>query len=123
MFWLRTGVPPLLAIAIPAVFFCLWCLPSFWGRLISARRTAVAFAFVSAGSALVFGFGWHFGLQYQGYTYTLTTAVISFVSAVIVLFMLILSSRRSSLPLRLAVNFILFAWAFTYAFPYLGELP
>jgi hypothetical protein len=51
------------------------------------------------------------------------TAVISLAFAVVTGIVLLLSRRRTSLPLQLAVNFLLFAWAFTYAFPWLGETP
>ncbi len=66
------------------------------------KRTAVAFAFVAIASAAGFGFGWHYGLEYQGMTYTVTTALISLVCSAVLALMLILSRRTISLPFSLA---------------------
>jgi hypothetical protein len=35
----------------------------------------------------------------------------------------LLLRRTNTLAYSLLVNILLFAWIFTYAFPYLGELP
>jgi hypothetical protein len=83
----------------------------------------MAFALVAIASAVWFTLSWHYGLEYQGYPYTLTTALISLVFASFAAGMLTLWRRTESLVFSLAINFLLFAWTFTYAFPYLGELP
>lgn len=83
-----------------------------------------AFALVTVASMVWFGTGWHYGVEYQGYRYTLATALISLGFAAIAGGMLMRWRTESlSLPFSLTINFLLFAWVFTYAFPYLGELP
>ena len=117
------GVPPLVAAAIPSLVFCAWSWPLFFGSTISTRRTLLAFVVVATASASVFGFYWGHGVTYQGYRYTLTTAIFSLLFAVVIAALLIRFWRDKTTWSSLAVNFILFAWVFTYAFPYLGELP
>ena len=78
---------------------------------------------VGTGSVAWFWGGWHFGIEYQGYQYTLDTAILSFLLAAVTAGTLYSSRRTGSLFLNVAANFLLFAWASTYAFPYLGELP
>jgi len=95
----------------------------FGGRLIPVLRTAIAGICVAAASGLEFAAYWRDGVQYQGVSYTITTALLSFCCASALLFLLIRSSLSSSFGFRLAANFLLFAWTVTYAFPYLGELP
>jgi hypothetical protein len=79
-------------------------------------------AVVTILSAVWFRTGWHRGVQYQGYPYTLITALISLVCAVVLGGMLFLRRRTDSLLYSLASNFLLFAWAFACAFPGLGEM-
>jgi hypothetical protein len=67
--------------------------------------------------------GWDLGIEYQSYQYTLDTAILSFLLAAATAGTFLASRRIGSLPLNLAANFLLFAWASTFAFPYLGELP
>jgi hypothetical protein len=123
MFPVFLGVPPLVAAAIPSLVFCAWSWPLLFGLRISARRTLLAFVLVATASALEFGFNWGYGLRYQGHRYTLTTAIFSLLFAVVTAALLIRFWRDKTTWSSLAVNFILFAWVFTYAFPYLGELP
>lgn len=117
------GIPQLLVIFIPTVVFVYWGRPFLQGGLISYKRTFVAFACVAIASGLNFGVSWQEGLRYQGRLYARTTGLISLAYAVVLMPLLILSRRSSSLPLRLAVNFLIFAWAFTYALTWLGETP
>jgi len=117
------GIPPRVAIAIPSLAFCLWSRQLFRGGRISTKRTVVACSVAAVLSAADFAAGWRHGLEDQGSRYTLTTALISLAFAAIIAGMLILWRRRFSPRRGLAVNFFLFAWVFTYAFPYLGELP
>ena len=119
---LLLGLPPSLAVGFPSVIFCLWCQPFFRGGLVPAHRTMVAFVLVALLSTVVFGLGWHDGFKYQEASFTIRAAIISFGGAALVLLMLALSRRTSSFPLQFATNFVLFAWVFTYALPYLGEL-
>ncbi len=66
---------------------------------------------------------WGYGVSYQGYRYTLTTAVISCSFAAVIAGLLVRLRGIPTARFSLTVNLLLFAWAFTYAFPYLGELP
>jgi hypothetical protein len=79
-------------------------------------------ALVGAGSAWWFHEGWDFGIGYQGYQYTLDTAILSFLLAAATAATFLASRRTGSLLLNVGANFLLFAWASTFAFPYLGEL-
>ncbi len=73
-------------------------------------------------STVLYGFGWQEGIQFQGASFTITGAVISTIGAVLVFLMLALSRQTKTFPLLFATNFVLFAWMFTCALPYLGEL-
>lgn len=118
-----SGVPRQFVIAAPSLIFFVWCLPIVRGNSIPLRRTAFAAALVAVGSGFAFALGWHWGIEYQGYTYTLTTALLSLGLAISTAALLLASRRAPSLAISLAANLLLFAWAFTYAAPYLGELP
>jgi hypothetical protein len=74
-------------------------------------------------SFLWFRLSWNYGLQYQGFRYTLITALGSSCFAMATGTILAASERTDSFARSLATNFLIFAWAVTYAFPYLGELP
>ena len=115
--------PRQLIIAVPSLIFFVWCLPIARGNSIPLRRTACAAALVAVGSGFAFALGWRWGLEYQGYTYTLTTALLSLGLAISTAALILASRRAPSLVISLAANLLLFVWAFTYAAPYLGELP
>jgi uncharacterized membrane protein YbhN (UPF0104 family) len=52
--------------------------------MISTKRTRVTFVIMTLASLLWFSLGWRYGVEYQGYRYTLTTSLISvFFAAVI----------------------------------------
>jgi hypothetical protein len=67
--------------------------------------------------------GWDLGIKWQSYQYTLDTAILSFLQAAATAGTFPASRRTDSLLLNVAANLLLFAWASTFAFPYLGELP
>lgn len=122
----ETGMRQAVAIVplLPGIFFCLWCWPVIAERPMSRRRTLIAAATVASASAVWFCISWNYGVRYQGMRYTTTTALASVLFAVVIGGLLIVSRRRAaSSAYSLAVNFLVFAWAVTYAFPYLGELP
>jgi hypothetical protein len=122
--WLMfLGEPSWIVIAIPSIMFYFWSRPCFRGSLISSSRTLIAMALVGVGSVWWFRGGWDFGIRHQGYQYTFYTAILSFLLAAATAGTFLASRRTGSLPLSVAANFVLFAWASTFAFPYLGELP
>ena len=114
------GMPPLLAAVIPSVAFCFWSAPLFRGLAISRNRAAIAWSVVATLSAGWFGLGWATGVQFQGFP--LTAALISLLCAAVVGGMAILLPRTDPFAYSLAMNFLLCAWVFTYAFPWIGEL-
>ena len=116
------GTAARFAAVIPSVVFCLWCVPLFRGSPIPRKRTGAAWAVVAVLSAGWFWAGWHNGVRYQGYPYTLTTALISLLCAVVLGGMLSLRRRTDSIMYSLASNFLLFAWAPAFAFPWIGEM-
>jgi hypothetical protein len=117
------GVPPLIAILLPSILFCIWSGPLFRGSAIPSRRTLVATTIVGMMSAVYFYSSWRYGVKYQGYGYTLTMTLFSSFFAAAVGSVFALSRRTHSLAWSLAANLLLFVWVSTFAFPYLGELP
>jgi hypothetical protein len=109
------------AVAVPTIAFCLWSRSCFHGSPIPRRRTGIGFAIVALGSIWLFVSGWQYSFDYHGYNFTFGAAIVSlgFVAVIGTL----LLRRATSLPYSIFVNFLLFVWTFTYAFPYLGELP
>jgi len=87
------------------------------------RRTAATFVVALMGSVLVFAFGWGYGVEFEGRGYTLSVGVISAALGSVSLALLLLSRKSPSATLSVIANLLLFGWIFTYAFPYLGELP
>jgi hypothetical protein len=125
LIWLAfLGVPlSWMVIAIPSIIFYFWSRPCLRGSLISSTRTLIAMVLVGVGSVVWFRRGWDLGIEYQSYQYTLYTAILSFLLAAATAGTFLASRRTGSLLLNVAANFLLFAWASTFAFPYLGELP
>ena len=117
------GLPELYAAAVPTAAFCLWCLPSFRGNLIPARRALVSYVCVALLSSLWFAFRWRQGLEHHGREYTMTAALTSLGFACAVGLMLFLSRKSASVRLNVFNHWLLFAWACIYAFPYLGQMP
>ena len=120
--WFLLLAPSWVVIAVPSATFWFWARPLFRGSLIPSRRTLIAMSLVGVGSVWWFRGGWDFGIRYQGYQYTLDTAIASLILGAAAGGAFALSRRTGSLALNVAANFLLFVWASTFAFPYLGEL-
>jgi hypothetical protein len=120
---LLTAISELVAPVALATLFCIWCRPLFSGKPTGRKRTRATVASITLLSALWFYGGWDLGLKYQDYRYTLTTALGSLAFAILSAILVASSRRTGSFAWSLTVNFLIFAWAVTYAFPYLGELP
>ncbi len=110
-------------LALPIGLFLLWGWPLFHGKPTGRKRTRAAAAVIGLLSLVWFRGGWDYGLKYQDFHYTLTTAIGSFVFAAAIAAILASRERADRFAWSLAANFLLFAWLLTYAFPYLGELP
>lgn len=107
-----------------AALFCIWCRPLFSGKPTGRKRTRVTVASIALLSALWFyDGGWDLGLKYQSFRYTLMTALGSLAFAALTATLVASSRRADSFAWSLIINFLIFAWLVTYAFPYLGELP
>ena len=117
------GLPRLVVVALPSMVFCAWCRLAFSGQLVPWKRSMIMFVLVLIGSVVAFCYGWRYGVEFQGYAYTLSVALISAGLAVAAAALLRTSRLTSSVAVRVVANLLLFVWAFTYAFPYLGELP
>jgi hypothetical protein len=118
------GIPSVLVIFIPSVLFLVWSRSQHPDLSSSSRRARIAFILIAIASATWFGWGWHYGVKYQGYDYMRTTALINAVFSAIIAGVVITRRRTGARPVEhLILDFLLFAWTFTYAFPYFGELP
>jgi hypothetical protein len=119
------GDPPCLPliVAVPSVVFWLWSPGLFRGKAVVPIRSVFLFAISVVISAEEFVGGWGYGLRYQGFKYTITTALLSTALAIFTGILILRLRRAPSFALNLLTHFVLFAWLITYAFPYLGELP
>lgn len=113
----------LAAFVLWPVAFVAWAHPLLRGSGHLLRRTVVLSAVLFLLSIAGFVVGWPFGLQYQGALFTWGCLALSLALAAGVGFLALSCRRRPSFPKNLAAHWLLFAWALTYAFPYLGETP
>lgn len=121
--WVVLGDGFLMSV-VPAVLFCLWCRPLWHDEAIPRKRTAIAASLLASASAAWFVGGISYGLRYQGFQYTISTASGSLAFAVVIAALLRLSWRRQNpVAYSLAATFLLFVWTVTCAFPWLGEYP
>jgi hypothetical protein len=118
--WFVLGVfTPLVA---PAVF-CLWSIQLFRGVAKIPLRTPLLFLVVVFASTAWFYVGWRYGIRYEGWTFTVTTAALSACLAVGSAVLVVNALMHPSFLKSLFAHFVLFSWLFSYAFPYLGEVP
>jgi len=117
--------PPswILIAAVPTLVFWVWSPGLFRGKATIPLRSILLLAISVVASIVWFVGSWRYGLKYEGLTYSISTALLSVILAVLT-GVLILQSRKSpSFAINLLVHFVLFAWLTTYAFPFFGELP
>ena len=120
----RSELLPWAALLLPSATFLLWVAPCFRDVFVPTRRTALAFALMACASLAYFiFFAWHVGVRFHGVESTAIVAAISLGIGLTLLYLLTRNLQLRSLPSNLAVNFLLVFWAFSFAFPYLGELP
>lgn len=112
-----------LVLALPAVLFLMWTLPTRDWTSAIPKKSVVLARVVGALSAAWFAFGWRWAIHYQGWSYTVIVAVLSLFALV---FLERLRARQAAAPsdrVWLIYHCLVFAWVFTYAFPWLGETP
>ena len=126
MFGFR-GVPFPLLPFLPAAGFLLWNPRTLLGQMSRAghfpRRTWALLGVLMLLSAAWFALGWRYGVEYEGFTFTVWSAVFSAVLGVATFTAARAATRTQRFVYSWLAHVILFAWAGTYAFPYLGEVP
>lgn len=118
------GMPLLLVAAIPGGLF----LAMFWPITRESpgpipMRATVLLTIGTGLSALWFIFGWKYGLEYQDYEYVRAVATINTLLAAVLWGLWSAFRLHSTFARRAVFGLLLFYWLFSYAFPYLGELP
>jgi hypothetical protein len=113
-----------LVILIPSILFFLWSP----GLLLNQKpnvpkRTIALLGLLTILAVVDFGFGWKYGMQYQGSRYTIGVGIINVVWLVFLWWTVIHCRSQPSFKGHLLSHWFLFAWLAWYAFPYLGELP
>ena len=117
------GVPAILVLLVFVGTFCAWSPALFRGESSTPRRTTVLFVVFGVLSAASYVSEWHYGIQYEGFRYTVTCAVLS-AGLFSLCSMLLWRSYSSPTFLRsLTTQFAVFAWIGSYALVYLGETP
>ena len=92
-------------------------------REVSRIFLSILYLAILAASLWWFRNGWAHALHWQGTVIMQGAAVLSLVFAMGIGVLLFLDWRRPSRNRLFAVTFFLFAWIYTYAFPYIGEMP
>ena len=113
-----TAVYPL----VIALAFWFVARPLRQNRANSVRGTLVVTAVLAAASAAWYVLGWRYGVQYQGLGTLWFYVGVSLCWLAFVVLGLIVARRADSWWGHLAVQFALFVWLETFAFPWLGEL-
>lgn len=120
---LLLGIPAGLAVTFPPTLFCLWCWRLFRHQSKIPLRTYILYAVVFALSLPYYTVSWRYGLKYQGYLYTVSCAGLSAFLASICAVALWRGRTNPAWSISLFSHVILFLWIFSFAFPYLGEVP
>ena len=107
----------------PVLIFIFWNPQLFRSDGKIPKRTYVLFALGAILNAVDLAMSWKWGLQYQGPTHTaivcsINIAWIGFLG----LALLRCSKKAPRFGSSLFLHWMLFAWLFWYAFPWLGEL-
>lgn len=117
------GIPLPLLIFIPAFLFWLWSPNLFRGESILPKRTKILGYATAILSSALFIKGWSYGERFQGMQFTVVCATLSAAYAVASLICGRSNKVNRSFKSNLVTTWLIFAWIFTYAFPYLGEIP
>ena len=115
-------VHPMGALLLCAGFY-FWCRPLLRSPTTFPKRALWAFLIVAFASVFWFIGGYDYGVRWEGFVYTRMMIRLDVMSAALVGASLIFAWRVRSFVSVLIANFLIFAWALTYAFPSLGEMP
>ena len=119
------GLPVPLISVFAAGIFALAHLRHFKGipRPIPHFGFTILLTLNTALTALAIIIGWSYGLQYQGAIYTVGVASANCLFCSLAWALWRVSRRPYCYGSQVIFGFILFAWLFWYALPYMGELP
>ena len=112
-----------LSATIPVIGFLIWNPALLHGQTQVPWRSHALLAAATGLNVIWFAFGWKFGLQYQGSTYTYAVFGINVAWIAILAASIVLGRKQNSFASNLVFHWLLFAWLGWFAFPYLGELP
>jgi hypothetical protein len=107
---------------IIALAFWFVARPLRQNKAKSIRTTLIVTAIFAIASSAWYITGWHYGLQYQGLRLLLIYVIVSLCWLALVVLGLVVARRNDSWWGHLSVQFALFVWLATFAFPWLGEL-
>lgn len=118
------GWPFIVSAVIPIFAFILILWPiSRAKRGPIPMRASILLAVGTILSAPWLVTGWTYGVQYEGFDYTLRVVIINLVFICALWCFWTYTRRDSTFGWRLVFGTLLFYWLFWFAFPYLGELP
>lgn len=112
---------------VAIVAACFLMLNWYLGRSVTPQPIPARFPIV-LGTATIcslwwFAFGWQFGIEYQGATFTWGILGINALSLVLLWRFWLAFRRRATRGNALVLATLLHCWLFWFAFPYFGELP
>ena len=112
-----------LAICLPSLLFLAWNPQLFRGETTLPKRSYILFGVLVMLSALYFWGSWKWGIQYQGWRFTIGMTLINlcWIAGVGAAFWLCKKIGATFLG-SLILHWLLFAWVAWYAFPWLGEM-
>lgn len=113
--WFSLVLVPLLYLA--------WAPQLLRGEPRVPLRTVIAYWSILALSCLYFWSSWRYGVRYQGLSFTRGAGILNLCMAITLGVVLRLVRKKPSFSRSLVAHWLLFAWALSYAFPYLGEGP
>lgn len=119
--WL--SLPKLFIFSLPPLVMWAWNPTAFTGNTAIPRRSWWLYFGISLLSICYIAIYATIGAKYQGTTFMSAIVVINALLMLTLLTLGIRLKNKHSYPLSLLFHWILFAWAFSYAFPVLGELP
>lgn len=119
---------PILGILACVTAFLAWNAPFFWlddwtTEFEVPLRSWFLLAILIGASTIYYIAGWRYGVEYQGLDHCVKCAVVSAVYVALATLFLVAGMRTKNGLLCLIAHWWIFAWAYSYAFPYLGELP
>ena len=118
----QTGLP-VASILYGPVLFLLWCWPLASGPPNIPKRSVWLFAILVVLSALAYGYGWDYAMEWQGSTYTWSVTTINVLIVALLSSFLIMNRRSPRHWTNYGFHILLFSWLVSYWVPYMGEMP